>query len=73
MVASQGDCSRRKRLRDQYRSLDPVALLAEIRAPQDDSAIAPIVVPADARPAMRQHELRAEGPQALSRGCSARR
>ncbi|MCK1422218.1 hypothetical protein IVB15_05085 [Bradyrhizobium sp. 182] len=35
----------KKRLRDQYRSLDLVALLAEIRATQEELAIASIIVP----------------------------
>jgi len=35
----------KKRLREQYRTLDPIALLAEIRAAGRNSAIASIVVP----------------------------
>jgi hypothetical protein len=35
----------KQRLRDQYRTLDPVALLAEIRAVRKSSAIASIAVP----------------------------
>lgn len=48
-----------KRLCDQYRSLDPVALLAEIRATRTNSAIASIVVPDRRAACNAPHELRA--------------
>ncbi|WP_198293385.1 DDE-type integrase/transposase/recombinase [Bradyrhizobium sp. WSM4349] len=63
----------KKRLRDQYRSLDPVALLAEIRATQDELAIASIVVPdrcAACNPPARAPR---QPPQPLLRRRSARR
>lgn len=47
----------KKRLRDQYRSLDPVALLAEIRATQDELGNrARSSCRTGARPATRSHE-----------------
>jgi hypothetical protein len=49
----------KKRLRDQYSSLDPVALLAEIRATQDELGSRRSSCRPGAQPATRQHEDRA--------------
>ena len=70
----------KKRLREQYRTLDPVALLAEIRAARRNSAIASIVVPemhaASNVPTMAPHYSRynyQHPTKSLSRRRSARR